>query len=276
MKVFANVVVNNEELLLREVIPYWNTYPVDEWVIYDDKSTDNTVEVLESLLTSKVTILNDNKSGPFNETYSRNRMLEYSRDNAADFVIAIDADELLSANMVEEFDTVLELHKQHDVQYYWYNLVDDVNHIRQDPQYLENYKSFIMPMKHTGSFTEYREVNIHCSRTAPISLPKVSTKHYGLIHLQAINKQFYALKQLWYKHWEYKDLGGTIKGLNMKYDPVVNSLEFNKTEIPPSIIGDINFNSKVYDTLLDIKGYKEYIQNNKVEGLITFGKEYLL
>ena len=275
MKVFANVVVNNEELLLREVIPYWNTYPVDEWVIYDDRSTDNTVEVLERFLISKVTILNDNKSGPFNETYSRDRMLEYSRDNGADFVIAIDADELLSANMVEEFDAVLELHKQYDVQYYWYNLVDDVKHIRQDPQYLENYKSFIMPMKHTGSYTEYKEVNIHCSRTAPISLPKVLTKHYGLIHLQAINKKFYALKQLWYKHWEYKDLGGTIRGLNMKYDPVVNGLEFNKTEIPPSIIGDLNFNSKVYDTLLDIKGYKEYIQNNKVEGLITFGKEYL-
>ena len=67
-KVQANVVFNNEAVILKHLIPIWNTYEIDEWVFYDDRSTDESVEVVNQLDT-KVTILNDNLEGPFNETY---------------------------------------------------------------------------------------------------------------------------------------------------------------------------------------------------------------
>ena len=38
MKVHANVMIKDEELLLQEIIPIWEKYPVDHWVFYDDNS----------------------------------------------------------------------------------------------------------------------------------------------------------------------------------------------------------------------------------------------
>jgi len=275
MKVHANVMIKNEALVLHEIIPIWNTYAIDEWVFYDDTSTDDTVEVLKKKLNAKVTILNDHLP-LFNETHYRSRMLEYSREAGADYVVAIDADELLSANLVENFDEILKANSTYNLAYYWYNLVEGLDYIRQDPLYVNNYKHFIMPMKHTGTFDQYKGMMIHTPRTAPINLPVNHTKEYGFIHLQAINRRFYALKQLRYKHFEYHSkFDQSVESLNERYDPVVNGLEFNKTPIPPQIIGDIQFDAAVYDKMEEWKGFKKYIQENRVEGLITFGKEYL-
>jgi hypothetical protein len=44
---------------------------------------------------------------------------------------------------------------------------------------------------------------------------------------------------------------------------------------PLHINEGIEFDSSVYDEIEKIKGYKEYIQKNKVPQLITFGEEYV-
>jgi|TARA_Y100001937_G_scaffold35222_1_gene50535 glycosyltransferase involved in cell wall biosynthesis len=271
----ANVVFNNEAVILKHLVPIWNTYEIDEWVFYNDRSTDDSVDLLNQL-DAKVTILNDNLEGPFNETYCRDRMLEYSRDSGAEFVIAIDADEFLSVNFAEQLRPSLEeIFTKYEVASYWYNFVNDINHIRQDPMYVENYKSFIMHVPSTGSFKQYQQMNIHCARTAPSKLPKVMSKEIGLMHLQAMNLEFYALKQLWYKHWEHKDLNQQAYHLNNKYDPVVNNLNLNPTKIDDELIKGISINANIFDELLLMKDYKGYILKNLVPELITFGKEYL-
>jgi glycosyltransferase involved in cell wall biosynthesis len=275
MKIHGNVVLKNESLLLTQILPQWNKYPIDEWIIYDDNSTDDSIELIKKTISSKVTVINDKRSGEFNETYCRDRMLEYSRKENADIVIALDADEVLSTNFVEIFNELMKEHLKYDIHYFWYNLVDDVNHYRQDPSYINNYKSFIMPVKKTGSFKEYPQINIHCPRTAPIGLPKLGTSQFGLLHFQSINVKFYALKQLWYKHWEHIGLGQSVHNINKKYDSVVNDLNFNKTKIDPALVKDISFDKTIYDSLLKIKQYEKYIADNKNEDLITFGKQYL-
>ena len=122
-KIQANVVFNNEAIILNHIVPIWNTYEIDEWVFYNDRSTDDSVDVLNQL-DAKVTILNDNLEGPFNETYCRDRMLEYSRDSGAEFVIAIDADEFLSVNFAEQLRPSLEqIFTKYEVASYWYNFV---------------------------------------------------------------------------------------------------------------------------------------------------------
>jgi glycosyltransferase involved in cell wall biosynthesis len=273
MKVHTNVVIQNESLILNEIISIWNTYPVDEWVFYDDNSTDDTPDILRNKLDAKVTIFND-RLPEFNETHCRSKILEYSRDSGADFVLSFDGDELLSANMVEHFDTVLHHNSQYNTQYYWYNLVDSVDYIRQDPLYLNNYKAFIMPVKNTQTYAGHHMM-IHTPRTPPINLPTVRTKDVGLVHLQSINRKFYALKQLRYKHYEHHVLGQPIEAINQKYDPVVNNLDFRKTSTPANIIGDITFNPAVYDDMLELKGYRDYVLKHYVKDLITFGEEYL-
>ena len=53
---------------------------------------------------------------------------------------------------------------------------------------------------------------------------------------------------------------------------MVNYLNFNEIDIPSQVVGDIKIDPSVYDELAEIKGYKSYIEKNKVEGLITFGE----
>jgi len=46
-------------------------------------------------------------------------------------------------------------------------------------------------------------------------------------------------------------------------------------ETPKRIIEGITFDASVYDEMAEIKGYKQYILENKVDDLVTFGEEFL-
>ena len=47
MNIHANVTIKNERLILQEVMPYWKNYSIDKWIIYDDNSTDGSVEFIK-------------------------------------------------------------------------------------------------------------------------------------------------------------------------------------------------------------------------------------
>ena len=272
MTVHANVMIKNESLLLPEVYKQWKNYPIDHWVFYNDNSTDNTEEIIQDLFGKDVTILNDKKE-EFSECHNRSAMLEYSRDKA-EFVVCIDADELMSSNLIANWEEVLEHHNKYDLQYFWYNVVGSLQMRRNDPLYRQNYRTFILPMKHTEHFdmTQYK---YHTPRTPRINLPVVQVRDVGFIHLQSINKKFYALKQLWYKHYEHKTWNHSVEYINNRYDPVINKLNFDEVETPEEIITGIDFNTSVYDEMEEHKGYKKFIKDNLVPELVTFGGDYL-
>jgi glycosyltransferase involved in cell wall biosynthesis len=277
MKIHANVPFKNEALLLKHLVPVWNTYPVDEWVFFDDGSTDDSVEIVNSL-DAKVTFVSDSNcfaiDGNWHETNVRQKMFQYSKDSGAEFIIAIDADEFLSSNMIKHLEEILKYARSYQLDLYWYNFVEDIYHVRQDDQYLNNYKNFIMHVPSTYGF----QGNLikHTPRAAPSSMTQaLKTKEFGLMHLQSMNVEFYALKQLWYKHWEYHVEKRPVQFINARYDPVVSNLNFNPVEINKELVKGVSIESKIFKELIDIKGYKEYILNNLVPELVTFGKEYV-
>ena len=272
--VHANVMIKNESLLLPEVYKFWKDYPIDHWVFYNDNSTDNTEEIIKDLFGDKATVLNDNRTS-FSESHNRSRMLEHSRDAGAKFVVSIDTDELLAANMLDQWDEVLKGNEKCDILYYWFNVVGDtVGKFRQDPLYLRNFRTFILPLSHTGKF-DLSQYKYHTPRTPHVTLPKITVGATGFIHLQAINRRFYALKQLWYKHFEHITWGHSVEDINNKYDPVVNGLKFDEIDTPTSIIKNIEFDSSIYDEIESHMGYRDYIVDNLVPELVTFGKEYV-
>lgn len=273
MKVYANVMIQNESIILPHVYKYWKDYPVDKWVFYDDNSSDDTVNVIRSLFKDKAVVF-EGKRTEFNESHNRSYMLEFSRSDNADFVLSIDADELLSTSWVQNWDSVLQKNLEFDIEYYWYNLVDNINTIRQDPMYLSNYRTFLLPLKNTAKF-DMTQFKYHTPRTPPVSLPKAKCDSVGVIHLQSINRRYYALKQLWYKHYEYKTWNHPVSFINSRYDPVVNNLNFMEQPTPLHINEGIEFNPSVYDEIEKTKGYKKYILENYNEHLVTFGEEYL-
>ena len=115
----------------------------------------------------------------------------------------------------------------------------------------------------------------HTPRVPPVNLNRWLTKDFGIIHLQAINKKFYALKQLWYKTYEYKEYGKSVEEINATYDKVVNGLDFCEIDTPKNIIGDWQFDPSIFDKIIEQRGYVDYIKEYGVDELITFGKEYL-
>jgi len=270
--VHANVMVKNEGLLLREVIPVWKNYPIDRFVFLDDGSDDDTVEVIHEMLGSRAVVLK-RPFEKFHEAQNRSKMLEYSRDKS-DFVISIDADELLTSNLVDNWDQVMKVCQNFDLKMYWFNSVFDISKIRQDPAYVSNFRTFILNTKTCGNFDLSGE-RYHTPRTPGNNLQPVGTKDLGVLHLQALNVKHYALKQLWYKHYEFKNYGYSAPEINQKYDPVVNYLNFCEASIPDHMIKGISIDSTIFDKISEKKSYRDYIISNMNVDLVTFGKEFL-
>lgn len=278
MKVHANIMVKNEEILLKHILPIWKDYPIDEFVFYNDLSTDATAEVIKDVLGEKATILENKEQVVFNESHNRSMMLEYSRAAGADYAICIDADELISASMLDNFGSILSANSKVNIQYFWYNVVGgDLKNYRQDPLYRQNYRTFVLPMANTGKF-DMSQWKYHTPRTPPVNLPQIKTQKVGFLHLQSMNERFYALKQLWYKHFEFVNYNHTVEFVNSRYDIVVNGLDFNPQPTPEDIISGIVLPDGLndsFDEMEKAKGYKDFIQKNYNEELVTFGKKYL-
>lgn len=275
MNVHFNTMVKNEALLLEQVLPIWKAYEVDQFVFYDDNSTDNTVEVIAKHLPPERFVVYNDKLPAFNEAYHRSKMLQHSRKKRADYVLSIDSDELLSANLAKDLSVVLKEYETKDLWLFWYNVVNDsLSQTRNDPAYANNYRSFILPLKHTGQL-DLTQWKYHTPRVPSVNLPRAHTKDYGVIHLQALNKRFYALKQLWYKHFEFVSYKHSVDQINGRYDPVVNGLNFCAVQTPAEIVGDITFDPTVFDAIETTRQHKQYILDHMNPALVTFGREYL-
>lgn len=275
MKTAFNTMLKNEERILPSILKIWSSYPVDVFIFYDDNSTDSSVDIIKEMLPKdRYIIVNDNLP-KFNESYYRQKMIDISKENKVEIVFSIDCDELLTSNISKDFNNFIKIFNEVDLNLYWYNCVNDsIKQYRSDPQYKNNFRSFVLPLNKTGNLN-LNSWKYHTPRTPFVNLPKSLTKEYGVLHLQAINKKFYAIKQLWYKHFEFVNYKHTVDFINSRYDPVVNNLEFNEELINENLIEGIEFDSKIYEGLEIEKGYLDFIHKNYNENLVTFGKEYL-
>jgi len=274
MIIHANVQVKNEEVLLEKILPIWETYPIDRWVFFNDGSTDNTSNLIRSVLGTKAHII-EGENKKYNPAKNKSEMLNYSRESDASHVVALDADELISSNIVNEFHKMVELSSKYNILYYRFEAVGDINHHRAEPAYEKNFRNFIFPLSFTGEFTN-EGMSAHNLKSPPVYLPPTLTRDAGIIHLSSINKEHYALKNLWYKHKEYKEELMSVSEINSAYDKLINNLEFNIEETPKKITKGISFDASVFEEVARAKRYKEYVVQNSVPDLITFGKEYLI
>ena len=263
MKTAFNTMFKNEESILPEILKIWKTYPVDLFIFYNDNSTDNSVNIIKEYLPSEKIIIVNDKLPTFNESYQRQKMIDISLENEVDIVFAIDCDELLTSSIVNNFDEFLEKYKTTDMWLFWYNCVNDtLLQYRNDSQYINNYRSFVLPLKNTGRLN-VNNYKYHTPRTPHVNLPiREFTKEYGVIHLQAINRRFYAIKQLWYKHYEFVTYGHTVDFINSRYDVVVNNLNFDERYITNNLIDGIDFDISVFNNTEKEKEYLKFIHDN--------------
>lgn len=278
MNIHANVQVKDEARLLEEVLPEWMEYPIDKFVFLDDNSTDGTWEVIEEMCDPGRFELcfTFDASMKYSESRNRGCMLECSRDAGADIVISLDADELLTDPLIDNFDSIMKAALDARLMMFQWNVAGSMSMYRQDNAYFKNYRDFIFPMKRTGKF-DYSLTEYHSPRTPPIDAPvQLLADEIGFVHLQALNVRFYALKQLWYKTYEYVNYGKSVDDINAAYDPVVNGLDFCAIPIPYGVIGWDDIDPTIFDRIAEDRKYVEQIKKHSVPELITFGKEYLV
>lgn len=282
MKIQINSQVKDESLVLEKTLLFWKEYPVDKFIFCNDHSSDTTEEVIKDILKDRALVHNLD-TAQYEEGTNRSYLLEYSRKDGADIVISIDADEILSASFLDNFDRIMEVAIVKRLNVYQFNVGGAFRKLRQDPKYIGNFRDFLFPVKHSlpmnPSLNAFAMRGRHKTPRSPIiNLPLVylNPDKGGFIHLQAMNRRFYAFKQLYYKVFEYKEFGTAPSEINRNYDPVMNGLDFQEIDMPSHVIrDDWSFDPSVFDKLLEQRGYEEYVKKYGVEELFTFGKEYL-
>ena len=159
MKIFANYVVYNEELLLPLSIESIYEH-VDGIVLIDNYSTDRTLEVIEPYR-DKIMLF---KSPSKDFSYLRNLALYASND--ADFIIKLDADEIVYEDFAEAFRAISKQMLVNDLDFmqcWFFHMLNDLKTMHnqspdgKDPTYQRTFmfRNNIGHVKWIGPVHEY-------------------------------------------------------------------------------------------------------------------------
>ena len=134
LKIYANYVVYNEELLLPISIASIYDY-VDKIIVVDNESTDNTIGVLEPFMDKIKLIACSSKDF----SVLRNVALFNSRE--ADYIVKIDADEIMFESFSASLQTLaqkMEETKANTCSCYFYHMLQDLEHMQNANDGLDN------------------------------------------------------------------------------------------------------------------------------------------
>lgn len=183
----AMLVRNEADRYLRAVLEHAARY-VDEAVILDDASTDDTVALCRGALRDvPVTIFSNPESRFSNEASLRRQLWEMVLATSPDWILCLDADEVFEDRAVSR---IRELVVQPSVDTYLFRLYDfwDEQHYRDDDLWRahEGYRPLLV--RHQPHFSyEWRDRPLHCGRLPhnvtllPCAASDLRVRHLGWV-----------------------------------------------------------------------------------------------
>ncbi|WP_291649684.1 glycosyltransferase [Clostridium sp.] len=196
-KLTLSMVVKNEEnRFLKAVLEDAKQY-IDNAVIIDDGSTDNTVGIIKEVLGDIPYILVENKDSKFsNEVTLRKQQWEETIKINPDWIIFLDADEIFENRFKYN---VRDLMKNTEVDGYMFRLYDfwDEDHYREDSLWNAHntYRLFMIRYQENYNY-KFRETPQHCGRmpyncnNLSYELSSLRLKHYGWSRLEDREEKF--------------------------------------------------------------------------------------
>ncbi len=253
--------VRNELNLIKNLLPIWKKY-ADGFVFMLDTNTDETEAYLKSVSKeyNVLSILtNEKKDGEISvETNIRQRLfdeaLKYSNN-----IICLDADEYLDGQMTkQELEEILNSTLNTRFHLKW-NQYTSCNTIRVDGPWKNNYKDRIGNYSNQFDYSKSQTHSEHIPNTGKDLA--VDSEKLFVVHLQWINKTYVAIKQYYWKVYDYvnKLKYGIDTVGNEAYDASVNNFEWEEeyTFYP------LKISSYVFEKCLTEKNYRlDYIKDS--------------
>ncbi|WP_432401172.1 glycosyltransferase family 2 protein [Wukongibacter sp. M2B1] len=185
-KITLSMLVRNEaNNILNRVLNHAKQY-VDNVVILDDNSTDNTVEICKEVLKDIPLIIKSNRESNFNnEIIVRKQLWQMTIATNPDWILCLDADEIFEDSIVDYIESLIN---QSSFDYYAFRLYDFWNntHYREDTYWCAHkyYRPFLLRYQPNFDYDWY-EMSQHCGRI-PYNINlldgcncNIRLKHYG-------------------------------------------------------------------------------------------------
>lgn len=185
-KLTLSMVVKNEgNRFLKEVLISAKEY-IDNAVIIDDGSIDNTVEIIEDILKDIPYKLIKNEESKFsNEVSLRRQQWNETIKTNPDWIVFLDADEIFEDKFKDYIRVLME---NTEVDGYLFRLYDfwDENHYRDDSLWCAHntYRLFLIRYQESYNYF-FKETAQHCGRipynciNLPYFITTLRLKHYG-------------------------------------------------------------------------------------------------
>lgn len=202
-KIVGLIPARNEAPIIGQCLRALALY-TDAIVYLDDASTDDSVAIVQSLADEyHVEKIITKESWYRDEPGDRNKLLQAGREIGGTHFIVIDADEMLSANCLDnDFlrTTILNLKPGERIRLNWILLWRSIDNYRFDNSiWTNNYKDFIFC---DDGQCSYSSEFIHTART-PSNLKgttyTVTGYNKGMLHFQFVNWRNLLIKQAWYR-----------------------------------------------------------------------------
>lgn len=220
-KITLSMIVKNEEgRYLNQVLNSLKGH-IDEAVIIDDGSTDNTIKICQEILHGiPLHIIQNEKSMFANEVVLRKKQWRETIKTNPDWILNLDADEILEEGF---WDNVENLINRCDIDFYCFRLYDMWNetHYREDEYWNAHsiYRPFLMRYQPNFNYI-WNEIPQHCGRFPinTISFQK-ATSEFRVKHFGWATEKDRAEK---YKRYQRLD-PDAIYGIREQYDSIMDT-----------------------------------------------------
>jgi len=239
--------MKNEEIMIEQCLRALALY-TDAIIVLDDASEDRSVNIVTSLIdecTIEKIICKDNWFR--DEPGDRNLLLQAGREIGGTHFIVIDADEIFTANQLENNylrNKILQLEPGDQIWTHWIRLWRSIDQFRIDGA---EYKNCIFC--DDGQCT-YESGYIHTPRIPRNLTPgtinaEENYEKYGLLHFQAVNWNNIRIRKAWYQCMErIRQPHMKKERINTYYNNMINEDELSLMPSPSDWYSGYDFFNK--------------------------------